>query len=183
MEGADRRYDGLLSRRRFAGWVQSSFHHVLAAEETIISFATGPGTGVLNDAVHSEAIEELTGRSITPPFVYDPQPVAANIAGEYRSFQLRAIAEVKGEELILTGAYEPYDQDHRDFFKDRFSAARFPPVTYHSVAPGQFARAGTEPESYFGLGGRMNLLAILPATANRRMGLMHSWVRYTPKVA
>jgi len=62
-----------------------------------------------------------------------------------------------------------------------WSASRYPPVTYRSIAPGQFARTGSEPGDYSGLFGRTSLLATLPATANRRMGL-HSGLRFTPKV-
>jgi CubicO group peptidase (beta-lactamase class C family) len=159
----------------------SSFCIIPEHDATIISFATGPGTGALNDALHSEVIEELTGRSVILPLKTEPHPAAGNIAGEYQSFQRRTTVEVKGNELVLNNTYEPYDQAHRDFFKEMFSAARFPPVTYHSIGPGQFASAGLEPKGYSGFLGRTSLLATLPATANHRMGL-HSGLRYVPKV-
>jgi len=160
----------------------SNFFILPEYDATIVSFVTGPGSTALHDALHIAAIEELTGRSIAPPLKAEPQPIPKDIAGEYRSFQLRTTAEVKGDELILTNAYEPYDEAHREFFKDLFSVSRFPPVAYHSVAPGQFARAAQDPRNYSAFGGRTGLLATLPATANRRMGL-HTGLRYTPKVS
>ena len=159
----------------------SSFCIIPDHDATIISFATGPGTGALNDALHNAVIGELTGRSVILPLKDKPQPIAENIAGEYRSFQLRAAVEIKGDELVRTNTFEPYDQEHSDFFKEMWSASRYPPVTYRSIAPGQFARTGSEPGDYSGLFGRTSLLATLPATANRRMGL-HSGLRFTPKV-
>jgi CubicO group peptidase (beta-lactamase class C family) len=150
-------------------------------DAAIISFVTGPGSTALHDALHMAAIEELTGRIVTPPIEADPQPIPKDIAGEYRSFQLHSAVEVRGEELVQTNTYEPCDQEHRDFFKDLFSASRYPPVTYRSLAPGQFVKAGLEPKDYSGFGGRTGLLAVLPATANRRAGL-HTGLRYTPKV-
>jgi CubicO group peptidase (beta-lactamase class C family) len=160
----------------------SSFCIIPEYDAAIISFATGPGTGALNDVLHNEAIEELTGRSVTLSLEGEPQSVPAGLAGEYRSFQLRSIVEVKGDELIRANTYEPYDQEHREFFKDMFTAARFPPTIYRSVGPGQYAPAGMEPRGYSGFLGRSALLATLPATANHRMGL-HTGLRYTPKVS
>lgn len=159
----------------------SSFCIIPEYDATIISFGTGPGTGSLNDALHNAVIEELTGRSVILPLKAEPQPVAADVAGEYRSFQLRATVEVKGDEVVLAKYYEPCDPEHRDFFKDLFSVARFPPLTYRSIAPGQFAIAGSQPRDYSGFLGRTSLLATLPATASRRMGL-HTGLRYTPRV-
>jgi CubicO group peptidase (beta-lactamase class C family) len=160
----------------------SSFCIIPEYDAVIISFATGPGTAALNDALHNEVIEALTGRSVILPLMTEPQPIPATVAGEYRSFQLRSTVEVKGDELVLANTYEPYDQEHREFFKDMFSATRFPPTTYRSIGPGQFARVGLEPRNYSGFLGRSSLLATLPATANRRAGL-HTGLRYTPKVS
>ena len=160
----------------------SSFCIIPEYDAVIISFVTGPGKGPLNDALHMAAIEEVTGRSLTPPLKLEPQPIPESIGGEYRSFQLCANLEVKGDELVVTNTYEPYDQEHRDFFKEMFSPAAYPPVTYHSVSPGQFGPAGLEPLAYAGFLRRSNLLATLPAAANRRMGL-HTGLRYIPKVS
>lgn len=159
----------------------SSFCIVPEYDATIISFATGHGASGLHDALHNAVIEELTGRSVILPTKAAAQPIPAEIAGEYRSFQLRATVDVKGDELVLAKYYEPHDQEHRDFFKEMFSVARYPPVTYRSIAPDQFARVGAEPRDYSGFLGRTSLLATLPATARRRMGL-HTGLRYTPKV-
>ena len=160
----------------------SSFCIIPEYDATIISFATGPGTLSLNDALHVAAIEELTGRSANLALKIEPQPMPEDIAGEYRSFQVRATAEVKGDELILTRSFEPYDQAHRDFFSKMWSPSRFPPVAHRSIAPGQFARVGLEPKDYCGFMERTYLLATLPATANRRAGL-HMGQRYLPKVS
>lgn len=157
----------------------SNFCIIPDYDAAIVSFATGPGTGVLNEALQCAAIEALTGRSIVPPFKIEPQPIPADIAGEYRSFQLRRTLQVKGDELIVESQYEPYDEAHREFFKDMFSAARYPPAVYRSIAPGQFAPASQQPRHYSGFA-RTSLLATLPATANRRMGV-HTGFRYTPK--
>jgi CubicO group peptidase (beta-lactamase class C family) len=161
----------------------SSFCIIPEFDATIISFATGPGTLGLNDALHNAVIEELTGRSVALPFESERQPIPESVAGEYRSFQLRATVEVEGDELLLSNGYEPYDEAHAEFFKDMFTVARFPPVKFRSVAPGHFVTVGLEPEDCSGFLGRgWTRLAILPATANRRMGL-HKGLRYTPKVA
>ncbi|MDT9598715.1 serine hydrolase domain-containing protein [Sphingosinicella rhizophila] len=161
----------------------SSFCIIPEYDAVIISFATGPGTGPLQDELHNAAIEELTGRSVVPPFEPDPQPIPADLAGEYRSFQHHARVEVKGDELLLTMRYQPCDEEHREFFKDMFSTTRFPPVTYRSIAPGQFLAVGAEPKDYSGFLGRSSkLLAALPATPARCMGL-HTILRYTPKIS
>jgi CubicO group peptidase (beta-lactamase class C family) len=158
----------------------SNFCIIPDYDAVIVSFATGPGTIGLNEALQSAAIEELTGRSIDPPLKIEPRPIPADIAGEYRSFQLCKTFEIKGDELVVENQYEPYDEAHREFFKDMFSAARYPPTTYRSIGPGQFAAAGQEPRHYSGFA-RTSLLAMLPAAANRRAGV-HTGLRYTPKV-
>ena len=160
----------------------SSFCIIPEYEVAIISFATGPGSVALNDALHIAAIEELTGRSALLPLKTEPQPVSQQLAGEYRSFQVRATVEVKQDELVLTRSFEPYDQAHRDFFSTMWSPTRFPPVTYRSLAPGQWVRAGLEPRGYCGFMERTSLLATLPATARRGAGL-HMGLRYLPKVS
>jgi hypothetical protein len=159
----------------------SSFCIIPDHDAVIISFATGPGKSALNDALHNAVIEELTGQSVLLPLVTEPQPIADDLAGEYRSFQLRTDVEAGGDELVVTNTYEPCDQEHADFFEDLFSVTRFPPVAYASIGAGLFAKAGLELKDYSGLIGRTSLLAALPAAANRRMGL-HTGLRYTPKV-
>jgi CubicO group peptidase (beta-lactamase class C family) len=159
----------------------SNFAIIPEHDAVIISFATGPGMSALNSALHYAVIEELTGRPVEPAPAFEPQPIDPSIAGTYRAFQDRVTVEVRGDELIMTHHFEPYDDELREFFSQMWSAAAFPPVTYRSIGPGQFARAGTEPANYTGYA-RSGLLARLPATANRRAGL-HTGVSYTPKVS
>jgi hypothetical protein len=160
----------------------SSFCIIPEYDAVIISFATGPGASALHDALHNETIAALTGRSVTLSLKPTPQPIPAEVAGEYRSFQLQRTAEVKGDQLVVTSIYEPYDEEHREFFKDMFTTARFPPVAYRSIGSNQYAPSGAEPKDYSGFLGRSALLATLPATAKRRAGL-HTGLRYTPKVS
>jgi CubicO group peptidase (beta-lactamase class C family) len=70
----------------------SSFCMIPEHDAIVISFATGPGTGGLNDALHSEVIEALTGRSVLLPLKTEPQPISEGLAGEYRSFLLPAVS-------------------------------------------------------------------------------------------
>ena len=89
--------------------------------------------------------------------------------------------EVRDEQLILTHNFEAYDQELREFFSQMWSPDRFPPVAYRSIGPGLFARVGSEPTVYGGYG-RLGLLAVLPATATRPMGL-HTGMAFTAKVS
>jgi CubicO group peptidase (beta-lactamase class C family) len=160
----------------------SSFSILPEYGATIVSFATGPGSAALNDQLHAAAVEELTGRPATPPLERAPAPVESDVAGEYASFQRRLVVEVEGDELIATEQFVPYDEDHQQKHDEyRGSREATSRVTYESVAPGQFARRGTEPGSLAGFYGRMGLLAALPAAPGRRPGL-HQGFRYIPKI-
>jgi hypothetical protein len=159
----------------------SSFVIIPEYDAVIISFATGPGMGALNGALHNAVIEELTGRPIDPAPDFQPEPIPASFAGTYRAFQDRAALEVNGDELILTHNFEPYDDELREFFAQMWSPDRFPPIAYRSVGAGLFARAGTEPSAYGGFG-RLGLLAVLPATSTRPMGF-HTGMAFTRRVS
>ncbi len=160
----------------------SSFCILPEYDATIVSFVAGPGGLTLNDALHNAAIEEITGRQVTRAIEPSPTAVGENLTGEYASFERRLIVDAKGDELVVTDHYEPYDEDHR---RRRHAYAghadHVATVRYTSVAPGQFAPAGTEPGSLGGFFGRLGLLAGLPATPGRRPGL-HGYLRYIPKV-
>ncbi|MDT9598740.1 serine hydrolase domain-containing protein [Sphingosinicella rhizophila] len=158
----------------------SNFSVLPDYDATIISFATGPGTGALNDIVHTKVIESLTGRKVTPPFDVRPEPIDPALAGEYRTFQRNLTVAVRGDELVVTGAFEPWDDEHREQFKERVAAT--PPETiFRSIGSGRFIRAGTEAGAYAGILGRGGVITALPATATRRAGLMYEWTRFMPR--
>jgi hypothetical protein len=150
-------------------------------DAAIISFASGPGGGLLNHILRSEIIEQLTGRSRLVPMKVDPRPIPASYAGEYRILQDRVTVEVKRDELIMTHHFEPIDEQHRLFFSQMWGPGRFPPISFRSIGPGLFAPAGWDPAKHSSFA-RTRLLAVLPAAANRRMAL-HNDLNFIPKVA
>ncbi|MDT9598722.1 serine hydrolase domain-containing protein [Sphingosinicella rhizophila] len=150
-------------------------------DAVIVSFAAGPGAGGLNAALRMEAIEQMTGRSALSPMTVKPQPIPADVAGEYRILQDRVMVEVDGEELIMTHNYEPIDQEHRDFFEQMWGRGRFPPTRFRSIGEGLYAPVSWDPATHSSFG-RTRLLAVLPATASRRMAL-HNDLNFIPKAS
>jgi hypothetical protein len=159
----------------------SSFCIVPEHDAAICSFATGPGSGALNDALHNAALEELTGTAPAPSVELAPDPVDAGLAGEYASFARRLSVEADADALTVTDRFEPVDDDQREIMSAFLGGAAAPPVRYTSVAPGQYAPEGMPAEATAGFYGRMGLLAALPEAPGRRPGL-HSGFRYVPKV-
>jgi CubicO group peptidase (beta-lactamase class C family) len=160
----------------------SSFCILPEFEAAIVSFATGPGSGALNDLLHIAAVEELTGQTATPPLEISPTAVDEGLAGEYAAFQKRLVVEAKGDGLVVTDHFEPYDSEHEEVFEAIWRFRPGGPVAYANVAPSQFAKVGTDTASLSGFYGRMGLLATLAAGPVRRAGL-HTALRYTPKVS
>jgi CubicO group peptidase (beta-lactamase class C family) len=158
----------------------SSFCIVPEFDAAIISFATGPGGGGLNDRLHVAILAELTGQPAQPPLEIAPSPIPDDVAGEYAAFQTRMTVEPKGEELTVTTRFEWYDEDHRRTFAG-YGVEKEATATYTCVAPRQFSPAGMPPEMLAGFYGRMALLAALPAVPGRRPAL-HTGFRYIPKV-
>lgn len=159
----------------------SSFCIIPEYDATVVSFATGPGTAALNDLLHNAVVEELSGRSVTPPLdISSASAVQEDVAGEYGSFQLRTVVDVNDDDLVVTNHFEPYDDEHRQTLQ-RWGTPDALAITYTRVAPGQFFPAGMDPTSLSGFYGRMGLLANLPAGPGRRPGLQ-SGLRYTPKI-
>jgi CubicO group peptidase (beta-lactamase class C family) len=158
----------------------SSFCILPEYDAAIISFATGPGGGALNDRLHLAVLEELTGQLASPPLPIAPTPILDDVPGEYAAFQTRVIARASGEELTVTTLFEWYDEDHRQTFAG-YGATEESTSAYTCVAPRQFAPAELPPEALAGFYGRMALLAALPASPGRRPGL-HTRFRYIPKV-
>jgi CubicO group peptidase (beta-lactamase class C family) len=160
----------------------SSFCIVPEHDAAIVSFATGPGSGALNDALHSAVLEELTGEAPSSPVAFAPEPVDASLAGEYRAFERRVVVEVDGTALVLTDHHEPLDDDQRDVLSSFVGGETTPPaVRYTSIGPRLYAVEGTQAEAVAGFYGRMGLVAALPGVPGRRPGL-HSGFRYVPKV-
>ncbi len=157
---------------------------ILPDYDTVItSFGTGPANVLLQDQLHIAVIEEVTGRTVTPPFGGPPERPAPGLAGEYGSFQSRVAVEVDGDALRVTNHFEPYDDDHRATFEAcGVPAGAAPPVTYRSLAPGLYAPEGMEASVFSGVIGRGALLSVLPATGGRPAGL-HSGLRFTPRRA
>jgi CubicO group peptidase (beta-lactamase class C family) len=160
----------------------SSFCILPEFDAVIVSYASGPGGPALHDQLHLAAVDGLTGRSATPPLEFSPGAVREDLAGEYASFQRRVTVAVKGDELILTEQFEPYDEEHRKNHEGYTGGAEASSTAiYRSVSPGRFAVTGTEPASLSGFFGRMRLLDCLPAARGRRTGL-HQGFRYIPKI-
>jgi hypothetical protein len=111
-------------------------------------------------------------------------PVDESIAGEYASFESRIILEPKGDNLVVTRRYEPFDEDHRRTIVDYIGGEEYlnNSATYIGVAPGQYSPEGAaDAASLSGFLGRMRLMADLPAAPGRRPGLRSAF-RYTPKI-
>lgn len=160
----------------------SSFAILPDYDAVIVSFATGPGNRQLNDRLHTTAIEQLPGRTVTPPFDLAPATPDPEVVGEYGSFQVRTVVDTDGDALLVTHKFEPYDDDHHATMEGfGVPSGAFPAVTYRRVAPGLYAPVGADPAALAGLYGRMSLLATLPATGDGRAGL-HSELRYSPKL-
>jgi CubicO group peptidase (beta-lactamase class C family) len=162
----------------------SSFCIIPEHDATVISFATGPGSGVLNDRLLTAAVEALTGQSAVPPLEVAPVPVPEDLAGEYASFQKRLVVEVRDDALVLTNYFEPINDELQEVYEAIWSFEwPMPPVpsTYENIAPGQFMEATVDSASLSGVYARMGLLAALPAGPRRRPGL-HQGFRYIPKV-
>ncbi|MFI6294762.1 serine hydrolase domain-containing protein [Nonomuraea sp. NPDC050790] len=161
----------------------SAFTLLPEYDAVITSFGTGPANILLQDRLHLAVIEEVTGRTVTPPFGGAPDRPAPGIAGEYGSFQSRVVVEVEADALRLTSHFEPYDDDHRATYEAcGVPAGAAPPVTYRGLAPGLYAPEGMEASVFSGVIGRGALLTPLPATAGRPAGL-HSGLRFTPRRA
>ncbi|MDQ7904630.1 serine hydrolase [Phytohabitans sp. ZYX-F-186] len=159
----------------------SSFCILPEYDAAIVSFASGPGGTVLNDLLHSAVIEDISGRKVRPPLEIDPRSADPSFAGEYASFQKRMVVDKDGDALRVATRFELYDDEHREMLLGYTGSADLPPVTYTSVAPGQYAPEGATPELLSGFYGRLGLLATLPAAPGRRAG-PHSGFRYIPKV-
>jgi CubicO group peptidase (beta-lactamase class C family) len=163
----------------------SSFCILPDLDAVIVSFATGPDGPLLNDLLHSAALEQLTGRAVEPPLAYAPEPIDPALAGEYRSFQKHTVVAVDGDELVVVDRAVYYDDDHRRTGEGYNGSTETTATTrYRSVATGQFAAGaeGAVPEANHGLFGRRGLLAALPAAPGRRAGLQLG-SRFTPRVA
>ena len=161
----------------------SSFGILPEHDAVIASFATGGDRAVMNDLLHVAAVEELTGRSVTAPIEVAPTPADDAVAGEYRAFQTRIVAEKDGDALVLTRHSEPYDEDHAAQSLAYASGMTDPvPLPYRGVAPGQYAPAEADAATLGGFYGRMGLVAAVPADGARRAGL-HTGFRYYPKTA
>lgn len=162
---------------------ESSFSILPDYDAVIISFVSGGvgGGGPLNDLLHSAALEELTGRAVTPPFEVEPTAPSDEVTGDYASFQARTHVDKDGDSLVVTTALEFYDEDHARVL----GALNLPPtmtVTYTSVSPDLFAPAGVEHAALSGFSGRGGLLATVPAAPGRRTGLQQLF-RYTPRIS
>ncbi|MFI6900578.1 serine hydrolase domain-containing protein [Nonomuraea sp. NPDC050394] len=156
---------------------------VMPEHDTVItSFGTGPGSLPLQDRLHQAVIEEVTGRTATPPFDLTAEASTAPIAGEYGSFQSRVVVEDNDGAPRVSSNFEPYDDDHRATCKALgMTEEAAPPVAYRRLAPGLYGPESSDPSAFSGLLGRATLLSALPACSGRPAGL-HTLLRFTPRL-
>jgi CubicO group peptidase (beta-lactamase class C family) len=159
----------------------SSFCILPEYDAVIVSFATGGGNTDLDDLLHNAAIEELTGRPVTPPFAFSPVPPDDAVMGEYTACEITVGVERDGDALVLSMTYMPPDEGHARTMTGYGVDLCPRRVTYNSVAPGLYAPAEMEYSALGGFNARLGLLlAPVPEAPGRRAGLHHGVV-YIPK--
>ncbi|NIK58220.1 hypothetical protein [Kribbella shirazensis] len=100
----------------------------------------------LNDALHTAAIEHLTGKQSTPPFVPVPTRSDAGLSGEYASFQRHQNVRAEGGKLLVDTTTLFYDEDHRRIL-GIYGGFGTTTETYVGIAPGQYMIDGTDPQT------------------------------------
>lgn len=137
-------------------------------DAVIVSFATGPGAGAVNDALHAAVLRHLTGNDVGLPF--DPGPVELDpddLVGTYTGFQHKAVIERgEGDTLVLHRRDIAWDDEHRELFRRQWGPTdtAFPPLVLKPVGRGLYAPAAAPLEALGGLGGRFGLHSFLPST-------------------
>jgi CubicO group peptidase (beta-lactamase class C family) len=159
----------------------SSFCILPEYDAVIVSFATGGGNIHLDDLLHNAAIEELTGRPVTPPFEFSPVPPDDAVVGEYEACEVKVGIERDGDSLVLSSIYVPPDEAHSRTMTGYGVDLRPTRVTYSSVSPGLYAPADMEYSALGGFNSRLSLLAPVPEASGRRAGV-HQSIVYLPRI-
>lgn len=143
-------------------------------DAVIVSFATGPGAGAVNDALHATALRHVTGNDVGLPFVPGPAEVDPDgLVGTYSAFQHKAVIERgEGDTIVVHRRDIEWDDEHRELFTRQWGPTdtAFPPLVLKPVGNRLYAPAAAPQESLGGLGGRFNLHAFLPSTDDRPAG-------------
>lgn len=165
----------------------SSFCILPEHDAVIVSFASGiPGSGALNDALHSAVIRHLTGKDMGLPFEPgDAEVDPADVVGTYTGSQNRVDIELgEGDRLTMRRRWE-FDEEHRDTyaaFMGSVDAFEAPAVALCPVAARQYAPEGVPLTAFAGFGGRGALTAFVPEADGRPAG-MHCGGRFSVKVS
>ena len=143
-------------------------------DAVICSFATGPGSGAVNDALHAVALRHVTGNGVGLPFAPGPAKVDPDdLLGTYIGFQHSAAVERgEGDALVVSRRDISWDDEHRELFTRQWGPIgdAFPPLALEPVGERLYAPAGMPLEALGGLSGRFNLHSFLPATDDRPAG-------------
>lgn len=157
---------------------RSSLSIVPEHDAVIVSFVSGPAA-LLNDALHTAAIEHLTGEKASPPFTPVPSAPEHDLTGSYSSFQLRMDAQVDEARMMLRTSVPPCDDEHERLLAS-YGMPPEDPVPFAAVAPGLYAPEGMDPAALAGLYGRMALITSLPPAPGRGAGLQ-TGLRFVPR--
>jgi len=153
-------------------------------DAVVVSFATGPGAGAVNDALHATVLRHLTGNDPGLPFVPGPAGVDPDdLVGTYTGFQHKAVIERgEGDTVVLTRRDIEWDDEHRELFTRQWGQIdkAFPPLVLKPVGHGLYAPAAAPLEALAGLGGRFNLHAFLPPADGRPAGFYYAML-FHPK--
>lgn len=147
-------------------------------DAVIVSFATGPGAGAVNDALQAVARRHLTGREEVLPF--EPGPVGVDpdeLVGTYVGFEhTPSIERGEGDTLVLHRRDISWDDEHRELFTRQWGPTdtAFPSLVLAPVGHRVYAPAGVPLEALGGLGGRFYLHSFLPATDSRPAGFYYA---------
>ena len=140
-------------------------------DAVIVSFATGPGAGAVNDALHATVLRHVTGNDVGLPFEPGPAEVDPDeLVGTYTGFQHKAVIERgEGDTLVVHRRNIEWDDEHRELFTSQWGPTEtaFPPLVLKPVGHRLYAPAGVPLESLGGLGGRFSLHAFLPPADGR----------------
>jgi CubicO group peptidase (beta-lactamase class C family) len=135
-------------------------------DAVIVSFATGPGAGAVNDALHATVLRHLTGNDVGLPFEPGPSEVDPDeLVGTYTAYQHKAVVERgEGDTLVVSRRDIDWDDEHRELFRRQWGAVEtaFPPLVLKPVGRRLYAPAALPLEALGGLGGRFNLHSFLP---------------------
>ena len=162
----------------------SSFAVFPELDLVFVSFATGPGSAVLNDRAAEIVLDELFGRKVEAPYEVGEKPedlgrYTGRFATHQNESQVKETSVGGQPGLEMRSRFVPMDEDHRRFMTGYTGGQlESPPASYVPLSETLFAPAGTPLETFWGFYGRMALLGAPGARDGQRPDYFHSRFRY-----